>query len=196
MSLENLHGYLGALRGQKCKTRSDRCRDHWRRRRRLLRGAQPAAARHQTADHLQGPGRQKRRVAVRRQPGDFRPAARQHRRAGAQHRRIPDQVPQSIPDRSELGAPLRPVDRAASITRSSRKPGSISGATTPAMSSPARARSAASPPTCRAIPACRSWICGASRSSGPAFRGWRKPSRLRCCASRTARSAACSASTS
>ena len=53
----------------------------------------------------------------------------------------------------------------AFITRSSRKRAFIFGATTTAMSSPARARSAASPPTFRAIPAFHSWICGASRSS-------------------------------
>jgi hypothetical protein len=42
----------------------------------------------------------------------------------------------------------------------------------------------------------RSWTCGASRSSGQAFQDWKKPWQLRCSASRTVRSAACSASTS
>ena len=162
----------------------------------MLRGAQPAEARHQTAHHLQGSRRQKRRVAICRQPGDFRQAPRQHRGAGAQHRRVSDQIPQSVSDRSALGAPLRRVDRDRSTTRSSRKRASIFGATTTATSSPAPAKSAASPPTFRAIPAFRSWICGASRSSRPAFRGWKKPSQPRCCATRMAQSAACFASTS
>ena len=51
--------------------------------------------------------------------------------------------------------------------------GSTCGATRRATSSPAPARSAASPPTSRAIRACRSWTSAASRSSGRAFRGWR-----------------------
>ena len=141
-----------------------------------------------TRHRLQGPGRQERRVDLRRQPGDLGPRSRQHRGAGPQHRRIPHQVPQPVPHRSALGARLRRNGSRTSTTPSWRRPGSTFGATTKEMSSRARARSAASPPTCRAIPACRSWTCGASRSSGPESRAWRKRSPPRCCADPTARS--------
>ena len=97
-----------------------RCSDCRRRCGRLLRRAQPAEARHQAPHRLQGPRRQKRRVAVRRQPGDLRPAARQHRGAGAQHRRIPDQVPQPVSHRSGMGAPVRRLDRAGLLPRAGR----------------------------------------------------------------------------
>ena len=72
---------------------------------------------------LQGPGRQERRVDLRRQPGDLGPRARQHRGAGPQHRRIPHQVPQPVPDRSALGARAAASGSRTSTTRSSRKPG-------------------------------------------------------------------------
>ena len=147
-------------------------------------------------DRLQGPGRQEWGLDLRRESGAGGPRAWQHRGAGAQHRRVPDQISQPVSDRSALGARTAANGSRTSTTRSSRKPASICGATTRATWSPAPARSAASPRTCKAIPAYRSWTCAGSRSSGRAFRGWRKPLSLRCCAVRTARYAACSRSMS
>jgi hypothetical protein len=79
------------------------------------------------------------------------------------------------------------IETRMSTTPSSRKQGFISGAITTATSSPVQARSAASPPTCRAIPACRSWICAASRSCGRKSPISRRPRSRHSCAGRTVR---------
>ena len=94
---------------------------------------------------LQGPGRQERRLDLRRQPGALGPRARQHRGAGAQHRRVPHQVSQPVPDRSALGARAAASGSRTSTIPSSRRRASICGATTQGnvVTSPGKIRSVA-----------------------------------------------------
>ena len=81
-------------------------------------------------DRVQGSRRQERRVDLRRQPRAVGPWARQHRGAGPQHRRVSHQIPQPVPDRSALGARLRPVDREGLLSRA-RGSGPLSAAGRP-----------------------------------------------------------------
>ena len=126
---------------------------------------------------------------------DLRQAAWQHRRASAQHRRIPDQVSQPISDRSALGAALRRMDRERLLSGARG-----SGPLFPARRRRQRGHQPGQDPQRRGERAgqFRRAVHGPAaqadhQSRHPAARGNRR--RLRCCATPTAQCAASSAST-
>ena len=153
--------------------------DCWRRRRRLLRGAQPAAARHQTVIVCKGLGRKSgaslfagNLVISGRLLGNTEEQARNTAEFLIKYhnqflidqdwaRRCGDWIETVYYPELEEARSLFQARRRRTCRHQSRQ-------------DPKRRRQRAGQ-----LRRARSWTCGESRSSGPAFRGWRKPSQRR-----------------